>query len=502
MKLPKEDEDPDDDKDSEDKDPDDKDSEDKEPNDKDPNDKETEDGDKTPGEGDEKDDGTQDGENGDGTDGETPGDGTGDGDSDGSGDNGETDGTGSGENGGTGSGENDSTGGGTSEDSGNNDSTEGSSEEASDSGNTAMGTEGGGSSAASEENGGGNTETMSTDGGTGTDDTAPEASDSASGRASAGFSIETGSFVMPLYASENPQDGVKAGTLTDDTAAQTDTDTDTQEKTVIIEDITWESAPSYDGDTEGVYTFTPVLPEGYALSEGAELPKITVTVAEDDTQAEELRVLMELLRALPEPEEYLTYDEAADAVIEHEDMIDEEQLEEAREAADAYLDRYPVAETADSADTDSVSLAALLARLEGLEHIRDTVADCVDFDCPYHYPQFVQERMAQDETPELLTLEDLVEDYGVEEPVTPAVQTYGGRARAAAYAAPTQGLWTGISMKRCPQGAAAIRSRSALRWTSFPRRALIWQSRHMMWTKSSANMIMSISTGISISPWI
>lgn len=257
---------------------------------------------------------------------------------------------------------------------------------------------------------------------------------------------------MPIYASENPQDGVKAGTLTDDTAAQTDTDTDTREKTVIIEDITWESDPSYDGDTEGVYTFTPVLPDGYALSEGVGLPQITVTVAADDTQAEELRVLMELLRALPDPEEYLIYDEAADAVIEHEDMIDEEQLEEAREAADAYLGRYPVAETADSADTeddaaDSVnvdeadenpaSLAALLARLEGLEHIRDTVADCMDTDCPYHYPQFVQERMAQDETPELLTLEDLVEDYGVEEPVTPAAQTYGGRARAAAYAAPT-----------------------------------------------------------------
>ena len=422
VKPPKEDEDPDDDdKDSEDKDPD---------------DKETEDGDKIPGEGNEKDDKTpgEGDEKGDDTPGEgdesgggTPGEGGNDGgtptDGESSGDTPAGDGTGVNGDG--------------------NGSEEAPAEE--DNGDTRS--TDGGNGAASEENGGGNTETMSTDGGAGTDDTAPASSDSASGKESAGFSIETGSFAMPAYASENPQDGVKAGTLTDstdaapadDTAAQTDTDM--REKTVIIGDITWESDPAYDGDTGGVYTFTPVLPEGYALSDGVSLPQITVTVAEDDTQAEELRVLMELLRALPDPEEYLTYDEAADAVTEHEDMIDEEQLEEAREAADAYLDRYPVAETADSADTDdadtdSVSLAALLARLEGLEHIRDTVTDCMDTDCPCHYPQFVQERMAQDETPELLTLEDLVEDYGVEAPVTPAVQTYGGRARAAAYAAP------------------------------------------------------------------
>ena len=40
----------------------------------------------------------------------------------------------------------------------------------------------------------------------------------------------------------------------------------------------------------------------------------------------------------------------------------------------------------------------------------------MDLKCPYHYPETIQQRMAEDELPELLTLEDLVEDYGVEPP--------------------------------------------------------------------------------------
>ena len=40
----------------------------------------------------------------------------------------------------------------------------------------------------------------------------------------------------------------------------------------------------------------------------------------------------------------------------------------------------------------------------------------MDLECPYHYPEMIQQRMAEDELPELLTLEDLVEDYGVEPP--------------------------------------------------------------------------------------
>jgi len=42
--------------------------------------------------------------------------------------------------------------------------------------------------------------------------------------------------------------------------------------------VTWTSDPTYDGDTEGIYVFTPVVDYGYTLAEQAELPQITVTV--------------------------------------------------------------------------------------------------------------------------------------------------------------------------------------------------------------------------------
>ena len=54
--------------------------------------------------------------------------------------------------------------------------------------------------------------------------------------------------------------------------------------TVIITGVTWRSAPAYDKDTEGVYLFTAVLPEGYARMEGIGLPRITVTVAQTGTK--------------------------------------------------------------------------------------------------------------------------------------------------------------------------------------------------------------------------
>ena len=47
---------------------------------------------------------------------------------------------------------------------------------------------------------------------------------------------------------------------------------------VVIENITWNSAPSYNPRVEGMYVFTPVLPEEYALAEGVPLPEIQVTV--------------------------------------------------------------------------------------------------------------------------------------------------------------------------------------------------------------------------------
>ncbi len=59
-----------------------------------------------------------------------------------------------------------------------------------------------------------------------------------------------------------------------------------REETVTIGGVTWQSAPAYDGDTEGTYLFTAALPDEYAPAEGVSLPRITVTV-----RAERRRVM-------------------------------------------------------------------------------------------------------------------------------------------------------------------------------------------------------------------
>ena len=56
----------------------------------------------------------------------------------------------------------------------------------------------------------------------------------------------------------------------------------TESEPVMLEHITWQSAPAYDRDTEGTYVFTPVLPESFVLAEGAVLPEINVTVTASD----------------------------------------------------------------------------------------------------------------------------------------------------------------------------------------------------------------------------
>lgn len=55
---------------------------------------------------------------------------------------------------------------------------------------------------------------------------------------------------------------------------------------VIIEGITWESKPEYDMEQEGTYIFTPVLPDGYLLSESIALPEIVVNVERDGDKLE------------------------------------------------------------------------------------------------------------------------------------------------------------------------------------------------------------------------
>lgn len=115
--------------------------------------------------------------------------------------------------------------------------------------------------------------------GDGEDDTVSENDDDEEepdNRDGDGVSINSAAFVMPVYYSENTQDEGKVETLVSDVVK------------ITIEDVTWESTPAYDGETEGVYVFTPILPEGYLLAEGVSLPQITVTVEENISPAWQL----------------------------------------------------------------------------------------------------------------------------------------------------------------------------------------------------------------------
>ena len=70
-----------------------------------------------------------------------------------------------------------------------------------------------------------------------------------------------------------------------ETIPETDIDSNSNsnsEKTVVIEHVTWTGTPAYDSETEGVYVFAPVLPEGYVLAEGVGLPEVQVTVKSGD----------------------------------------------------------------------------------------------------------------------------------------------------------------------------------------------------------------------------
>ena len=178
--------------------------------------------------------------------------------------------------------------------------------------------------------------------------------------------------------------------------------------------VTWENntADSFDSSALGNhYVYIPVILEEYRVADGVSLPQISVTIAAKEGQ--ELAELLALLEKLPDPLTYLSTGE------KNKDMIDPEQLAEAREKLDAWLAEN---KTEDTENKETLSgeeeerLAELIQRLEGLEHIRDTETDCMDLECPYHYPEMIQQRMAEDELPELLTLENLVEDYGVEPP--------------------------------------------------------------------------------------
>ena len=98
---------------------------------------------------------------------------------------------------------------------------------------------------------------------------------------------DTGSFVMPEYQTENVIEvkTLEADSESEDNNTGKEEATDISGERVTIENITWQSEPEYDGDTEGEYIFTAILPDGYVLTDTVNTPQITVTVGETDNIA-------------------------------------------------------------------------------------------------------------------------------------------------------------------------------------------------------------------------
>ena len=190
---------------------------------------------------------------------------------------------------------------------------------------------------------------------------------------------------MPAYGSEHTQDDLTSGTLAADgqdadipTDARTENETKTEE--VTIEDITWESAPSYDGDTEGIYVFTPVLPEEYVLAEDVSLPEIRVSVGCDHgivAAGEDCPVcgLQEEIDALPDAEEV---EEALAGMLTGDSEMSSEEIDVLYERLLTLSDTYDGFSEEWQGMVDAEKLFALLALFSGEDMLMTTVSGSKD----------------------------------------------------------------------------------------------------------------------------
>ena len=144
------------------------------------------------------------------------------------------------------------------------------------------------------------------------------------------------------------------------------------------------------GSDEGLIVSGGGNPEGGG-------PQASPTVGASTGPTGDLQRAIDAIEALPAPESLKGLAENVPA----------EEVKAARALADALGE-----------ERLALLPGRLLAKLEALEHIRDILTDCVDLSCPWHYSRETLEELSRDEEPAFLTLEDLIEDYGVEpEPV-------------------------------------------------------------------------------------
>lgn len=95
-----------------------------------------------------------------------------------------------------------------------------------------------------------------------------------------------GTPVSLLTANADGQNGDGRSGQEPDPNGEAGTDDPQSPESIEIKGVTWESAPSYDGEQPGDYVFTAVLPEGYETAQGVALPRITVTVMEEALEEE------------------------------------------------------------------------------------------------------------------------------------------------------------------------------------------------------------------------
>lgn len=103
------------------------------------------------------------------------------------------------------------------------------------------------------------------------------------------FLVTSGTLTQDGEITDSDENETAGGESVDeDSDSNSDRESDLDEEqnetqhieTAVIENITWQSAPEYDGDTEGCYIFTPVLPGEYILADGVVVPEIVAMVGD------------------------------------------------------------------------------------------------------------------------------------------------------------------------------------------------------------------------------
>lgn len=227
-----------------------------------------------------------------------------------------------------------------------------------DAGNPDDGNSGTENPGGAEESGGGKEDGGSTESETHSDsvpeeDGGTEQTDETARVQDGALPVQSGVFVMPVYLSE-PVAPAQPQTL------------ERKEASVMITGVIWQSDPAYDGNVEGTYIFTAILPGGYTPAEGVSLPQITVTVQGEDPAVQEL---LARIAALPETEEYLAEEPDVEEKEEYEAWM--EELSAYAEEALAIWEAYETLTVEQQARIPAEALAKLTAWVELAEQLAE-----------------------------------------------------------------------------------------------------------------------------------